>query len=91
MSRPNAKSHELKTIQPYYNEIASGHKTFELRIDDRDFQTGDVLWLREWKGNAFGRSMRRRITYVMRTDDQVLPAEITGLMDGHCILGLGPT
>lgn len=90
VDKRKAIRHELKTIQPFYDDIASGHKTFELRRDDRDFQVGDLLWLREWSGVRFKRSMHRRIIYIMRADDQVLPASVTGLMDGHCLLGLGP-
>ncbi|TDE03437.1 DUF3850 domain-containing protein [Jiangella asiatica] len=40
--------HELKTVPPWFERIVEGEKTVEVRKDDRDFQTGDTLRLREW-------------------------------------------
>ncbi|KEO80852.1 DUF3850 domain-containing protein [Tumebacillus flagellatus] len=39
--------HQLKLQQPHFDAVASGEKTFELRKDDRGFQVGDTLVLRE--------------------------------------------
>lgn len=38
-------THELKTLPVYWDAIARGEKTFEVRRDDRGFQKGDVLKL----------------------------------------------
>lgn len=40
--------HELKIVPAYFGPIASGEKTFEVRRDDRGFQRGDILRLREY-------------------------------------------
>lgn len=40
-----SKTHELKTLWPFWEAVADGTKTFELRKNDRDFQTGDRLRL----------------------------------------------
>lgn len=40
--------HTLKTIQPYFGEVESGNKNFEVRKDDRNFQKGDILFLQEY-------------------------------------------
>lgn len=41
-------THELKVIPPYFDALVSGSKTFEVRKNDRAYQRGDVLILREW-------------------------------------------
>jgi hypothetical protein len=41
-------THCLKTIQPWFDHVAEGTKTFELRKNDRGFKIGDRLFLQEW-------------------------------------------
>lgn len=40
--------HELKTWPTYFRPIWDGEKPFEVRFDDRGFQRGDMVNLREW-------------------------------------------
>jgi Domain of unknown function (DUF3850) len=40
--------HELKTVQPFFEMVWSGEKTFEVRFDDRNFKVGDRLALLEF-------------------------------------------
>lgn len=40
--------HELKIWPQYYCRVADGTKTFEVRVNDRGFQPGDLVTLREW-------------------------------------------
>lgn len=40
-----ATTHHLKCAAPYFDAIARGDKTFEVRKDDRVFQSGDTLLL----------------------------------------------
>lgn len=40
--------HELKIWPQYYCRVADGSKTFEVRKNDRGFQPGDSVVLREW-------------------------------------------
>lgn len=40
--------HELKIWPQYYCRVADGSKTFEVRENDRGFQPGDEVVLREW-------------------------------------------
>lgn len=42
------KTHDLKTLPVYFDAVTRGDKTFEVRNNYRDFQTGDILRLREW-------------------------------------------
>lgn len=37
--------HELKCWPQYFDAVASGEKTFEVRKDDRGFQRGDIVEL----------------------------------------------
>jgi hypothetical protein len=40
--------HELKIWPQYYCRVADGSKTFEVRKNDRGFQPGDTVFLREY-------------------------------------------
>lgn len=40
--------HDLKTWLPHFRPVWDGEKTFEIRVDDRGFQRGDLANLREW-------------------------------------------
>lgn len=75
------KVHELKTVQPFFNQVAEGKKRFELRKNDRDFKYNDILILREWSPvmeNYMGNDVVVRVTGVL---DQFV-----GLQSGYCIL-----
>jgi hypothetical protein len=43
-----AREHLLKVVPPYFDSLVAGSKTFEVRRNDRAYQRGDVLRLREW-------------------------------------------
>lgn len=76
------KTHELKTLQPYFNAVGRDEKTFEIRKDDRGFEVGDYLVLQELLNNKLtGIWLTRKITYILRDAEQF------GLMKGFCILG----
>ena len=87
--------HELKTWMPFYQHVIDGIKPFEVRRNDRGYQAGDVLYLREWDqdkaalhslmpdySHYTGRSHRRTVTYT-------LTGEHWGVRDGFIVLGLG--
>lgn len=40
--------HEIKIATEYYGRVLSGQKTFEIRENDRDYQVGDTLLMREY-------------------------------------------
>lgn len=40
--------HELKIHPEHYARVANGSKTFEVRVNDRDYQQGDSVVLCEW-------------------------------------------
>lgn len=41
-------THELKIWPQYYSRVYNGTKNFEIRENDRCFQFGDTVILREW-------------------------------------------
>jgi len=60
--------HDLKTWPPYFAALLDGRKTFEIRENDREFQVGDMLRLREWdpaSSEYTGREMMRVVSYIM--------------------------
>ncbi|PWK05256.1 ASCH/PUA domain-containing protein [Tumebacillus permanentifrigoris] len=76
--------HVLKLVQPYFDAVASGRKTVELRKDDRDYQVGDTLVLREYDPttNSFsGQELERHVTHI-------LCGEGWGVMHGYCALSI---
>ena len=65
--------HDLKSQPPFFEEILARHKTFEIRINDRDFKVGDMLRLKEWDprtGEFTGRVVVCNVFYV---SDAYLP------------------
>lgn len=58
--------HSLKILPEYFNAIASGRKTFEIRKHDRNYQVGDKLILKEWDGSKYtGRIIKKEIVYML--------------------------
>lgn len=91
--------HELKTWQPYFQDVLDGGKTFEVRRADRPFAVGDVLWLREFMPVFAGKSSTHAKAWghpVGQFSGRTLEREITymlpggqfGIEDGYVVLGL---
>ena len=60
--------HELKTWIEYFDKVADGIKTFEIRKNDRNFQVGDILLLKEYcnKTEAYtGAFVEVEVTYIL--------------------------
>lgn len=71
------KTHELKTWPEPFEALWWRRKTHEVRQDDRGFEVGDVLRLREWEPNDesySGRMVRVEVTYISRGPDWGIPA-----------------
>jgi ASC-1-like (ASCH) protein len=42
------QTHYLKTWVEYFQAVKLGRKSFEVRLNDRNYQVGDTLILQEW-------------------------------------------
>ena len=74
--------HELKTYPKYFQETIEGNKLFEIRKNDRNFQVGDVLLLKEWDNIKYtGREVGAMVRYI-------LGDKFIGLAEGYVALGL---
>ncbi|WP_339306824.1 DUF3850 domain-containing protein [Paenibacillus sp. FSL R5-0519] len=61
-------THDLKLVQPYFDAVVSGRKTFEVRKFDRPYAEGDYVHLQEYDpdtGEYSGQSVLRQISYVL--------------------------
>lgn len=57
--------HELKIAPEYFYHVMDGSKTFEIRRNDRNFQPGDIISLREFEdGKYTGNSRAVMVTYI---------------------------
>lgn len=75
------KVHHLKCWPEYFQAVKSGLKPFEIRLNDRDYQVGDKLFIKEYLPNAelfSGEEMTRTITYITDWEQQ----------DGYVVLGI---
>lgn len=62
-----SKIHELKILPEYYGAVVSGDKTFEIRENDRNYEVGNILLLKEYdseKKKYTGRKIRKEICYM---------------------------
>lgn len=79
-------THDLKTWKAYFYRVQSGEKNFELRKNDRDFQSGDTVRLHCWD-EVLGNYVKeyevitRRIGYILHAEDM-------GLQKGYVIFSL---
>ena len=77
------KIHELKISPKYFEDVDANKKRFELRKDDRDYQVGDLIALKEYENGEYtGREIKYLpIVYILRDVPEY------GLKEGYCILG----
>ena len=77
------KHHSLKLERKYYLDVKLGHKKFEIRKNDRDFQVLDTVSLHEViNGASTGRVLEpKTIKYILQADDIGF-----GLQEGYCII-----
>ena len=73
------KVHQIRLAKSYFDDVANGIKTFELRKNDRGYKKGDILEMMEFAdGKNTGRMVRVLVTYILE--------DYTGIEDGYCIM-----
>ena len=80
-------THELKVWPRFFADVKNGRKSFEFRVNDRDFRVGDTLYLREYHPESkqyTGQENTKKITYVFNLTDFLKGYDPSG----YVILGL---
>lgn len=86
-----AKTHELKCWPAPFQALADGRKTCEWRKNDRDYDAGDTLHLREWNpgdwaipvGRYTGRELRLIVTDIQHGRNWGIP-------EGYVMMSVKP-
>lgn len=83
-------THDLKTWPEWYEPAVQGRKTYEVRLNDREYAVGDMLHLREYHpavsgfpGYYTGREHKAEITHILNGGQ-------FGVEAGYCLLSCGP-
>lgn len=75
--------HALKTAPVFFEASAAGLKGFEVRKNDRPYNTGDYVALNEWSGEGYtGRCTLHKIVYILSDPEYC--------KEGYVVLGLEP-
>ena len=74
--------HVLKLDPAYFDDVKHGTKRFEVRLDDRHYEIGDLILLREWADGEFtGRGIPVEVIYKLDGGQH-------GVAAGYCVLGI---
>lgn len=83
--------HYLKTWPEYFQAIEDGSKTFEIRWNDRKFEVGDTLILKEFvmtwdhrRGEYTGRQSMQVVTYILDGGKEGR----LGIAAGYVVMGI---
>lgn len=81
---PNHRqTHELKIWPGCFGAVKAGNKPFDVRENDRNFQVGDLLLLREFEPESeqyTGQTVTRWVSYILQ-------GGVFGIQPGWCVLG----
>lgn len=63
------KEHHLKIWPQYFGAVESGDKLHEIRVNDRNYDEGDILYLEEWDPESrkyTGNATTRIVSHITR-------------------------
>lgn len=79
--------HILKVHSAVWPDLVTGIKTWEFRLNDRDYKKGDILTLRKWDdGNK--RFVTGPRNTIERTVTYILKGPAFGIPAGYCIMSI---
>lgn len=84
---------EKKILPEYFEKVASGEKTFELRLADWECKTGDTLVLKEIDPvtkEPTGREIAKQVGFVLKTKGIELFGEADVEKHGYQVISLLP-
>ncbi len=67
--------HDLKITPFFYRQVALGEKTFEIRLNDRNFKAGDTVTLHDFYRGEYTSSkpIKKKIGFVLSDYDGLDP------------------
>lgn len=74
------KTHYVKCVNPFFGAVWDEIKRFEYRLNDRDYEVNDIVYLQEFSPeNQFfsGAEIKILITYLLK--------DFPGLEPNHCV------
>jgi hypothetical protein len=80
---------EKKILPEYFELVATGKKTYDLRLGDFEINPGDILVLKEWdkrKQTFTGRELEKQVTYVGKTKGDETWSQIEIEQHGYQII-----
>lgn len=77
-------THDLKTVEPHFSNVLNGSKTFEIRLNDRDYQVGDYLMLMEYPFTGeLHLTVEVKVTHILTHDDYP-----QGIKPGYVVMSI---
>ena len=79
------KLHRIKLDNKYIESVYMGHKSYEVRFNDRDYKVGDIIRFIDDKGEPLKSSMCPELPFY-RIVHRLKSVE--GLEEGYVVLGI---
>ena len=80
------KLHDIKIWSVFFDEVQAGRKMCEIRKNDRDYEVGDILNLREFDPEGQKRTGRSILVEVVH----ILEDTCVGVDRGYCVMSIIP-
>lgn len=85
LEAPVTTQHNLKIWPGHYRALVTGHMTHQVRLNDRNYQVGDELLLREWNDCAQQYTESPFLEYVVT---HIAHGPGFGLKPGWCCMSI---